>query len=219
MTVEIEIACEVLRLLPERAAFWSRRKTLIAADLHWGKEEEFRHGGIPIPFGPIHGDLQRLANAIGQCGAERLLVLGDLWHARAGITADLVADLEKWRASHPELKIDLIRGNHDRRSGPLPASLNINIREEPAVELPFVFQHYPTAAMAGYVLAGHVHPAVILRGPGRQKLRLPCFWFGDKVGLLPAFGGFTGTAEVIPEKGDRVFVVAEDAVVEVRSNP
>jgi len=33
---------------------------------------------------------------------------------------------------------------------------------------------------------------------------------------LPAFGHFTGVAEVSPATGDRVFVIADQSVVEVR---
>jgi hypothetical protein len=33
--------------------------------------------------------------------------------------------------------------------------------------------------------------------------------------VLPAFGSFTGLGMVTPEEGARVFVVAEDEVVEV----
>ena len=68
--------------------------------------------------------------------------------------------------------------------------------------------------VAGYALAGHVHPAVRLRGEG-ESLRLPCFWFGARYGVLPAFGAFTGTAEVRPREGDQVFVIAEDEVLRV----
>lgn len=211
----VDIAGEKLQLLPERAIHWSRTSTLIVADLHWGKEETFRAHGVPIPIGPMRADLDRLDRIIEATRAERLLILGDLWHARAGMTADLVVELEQWRTTHPSLAIDLIRGNHDRRAGALPESLHITFRDEPAVEPPFVLQHFPDPSPAGYVLAGHVHPAVILRGPGRQKLRLPCFWFGVEVGLLPAFGGFTGSSEVSPADGDRVFVIAGNSVVAV----
>ena len=31
---------------------------------------------------------------------------------------------------------------------------------------------------AGYVIAGHIHPGVRLRGAAREHARLPCFWFG-----------------------------------------
>jgi DNA ligase-associated metallophosphoesterase len=210
-----DVAGETLSLLPERAIYWPRTKTLIVADLHWGKEETFRAGGVPIPLGPVHADLRRLDRIIEETSAERLLILGDLWHARAGMTLSLIGDLEQWRATHASLAIELIRGNHDRRAGPLPNALHLTVREEPAIEAPFVFQHFPVPSVAGYVLAGHVHPAVVLRGPGKQKIRLPCFWFGREVGLLPAFGGFTGAAEIIPANGDRVFVATDTEVIEV----
>lgn len=32
-----------------------------------------------------------------------------------------------------------------------------------------------------------------LAGRGGDAVRLPCFWFGDTVAVLPAFGSFTGT--------------------------
>ncbi|MCS6939106.1 MAG: DEAD/DEAH box helicase, partial [Roseiflexus sp.] len=68
---------------------------------------------------------------------------------------------------------------------------------------------------SGYTLAGHLHPAVRLNGVGRQRVTLPCFWFGAQVGVLPAFGGFTGAALITPEPGDQVFVIADGEVVAV----
>jgi hypothetical protein len=50
---------------------------------------------------------------------------------------------------------------------------------------------------------------------GLSCLSFSCFYFGKKQGLLPAFGVFTGLGEVQCLEGDRVFVVAEDAVLEV----
>ena len=67
----------------------------------------------------------------------------------------------------------------------------------------------------GYALAGHIHPAVRLSERGGQSLRLPCFWFGPRVGVLPSFGAFTGSAVVRPRAGDQVFVVADDQVIRV----
>jgi metallophosphoesterase superfamily enzyme len=66
----------------------------------------------------------------------------------------------------------------------------------------------------GYALAGHIHPAVRLTS-GEESLRLPCFWFGARYGVLPAFGAFTGTAEIRPRRGDQVYVVAEQEVLKV----
>ena len=41
-----------------------------------------------------------------------------------------------------------------------------------------------------------------------NSMRLPCFWFGEKYGVLPAFGDFTGTHRIKPKKGDQVYVCA-----------
>lgn len=213
--IEIDVAGEPLRLMGERALYWPRTRTLIAADLHWGKAETFRASAIAVPAGSTAGDLARLDAALTRTGAERLLVLGDLWHARAGMSDGLFAELRDWRATRPALAIELVRGNHDRHAGAFPAALGIAGRAEPAVEGPFVFRHYPGEAAEGYVLAGHLHPGVVLRGRGRQRLRLPCFWFGGRGGVLPAFGGFTGAAEIERGAGDRVFAVADGEVIEV----
>ena len=66
-----------------------------------------------------------------------------------------------------------------------------------------------------YALAGHVHPGVVLAGRGGDRLRLPCFHFGARVGVLPAFGTFTGMHPIKRDPGDRVFVVADNAVPEL----
>ena len=53
-------------------------------------------------------------------------------------------------------------------------------------------------ATGAYVLAGHLHPCVVLGGRAHQRLRLPCFHFGAQVGVLPAFGAFTGMHALRP---------------------
>jgi len=52
----------------------------------------------------------------------------------------------------------------------------------------------------------------VLTGPARQREKLPCFWFGKDVAVLPAFGDFTGCAVVDAAEGDSVWVVAADVV-------
>ena len=79
---------------------------------------------------------------------------------------------------------------------------------------PFVLNHEPGPSRRGYALSGHIHPAVRLSSSG-ESLRLPCFWFGARYGVLPAFGAFTGCAEVLPRRGDQVYVIAEEEVLKV----
>jgi metallophosphoesterase superfamily enzyme len=112
------------------------------------------------------------------------------------------------------VQVQVVRGNHDRHAGDAPADLGFEPVEEPFPDGPFRLKHFPDPEPDGYVLAGHLHPAVQLRGGG-ERLRLPCFYFGARVGILPSFGALTGSATVRPRMGDRVFVVADGEVLEV----
>ena len=64
-------------------------------------------------------------------------------------------------------------------------------------------------------IAGHIHPAVQLVGKGRDRMRLPCFYCTDEQTLLPAFGSFTGSKSIKPNKTDSVYVCTGKKVVEV----
>ena len=215
----VRLAGEEVLLLPERAAFWPRAATLIVADLHWGKGATFRAAGIPIPFGSTGDDLRRLDAALDRTCVRRLVVLGDLFHARAGrIAARTLGELRRWRARRAQLEILLVRGNHDRHAGDPPDDLRINCLNAPAFVPPFVLRHEPGVSADGDTLAGHVHPGLVLAGLGLQRERLPCFWLTPRGAVLPAFGSFTGLAPVLPAPEDRVLVVAEDEVIEVRTS-
>jgi DNA ligase-associated metallophosphoesterase len=209
----VELAGERVRLLPERALFWERASTLLVADAHWGKAAAFRAAGVAVPGGTTSAGLDRLDRALARTGARRLVFLGDLFHAREGKAPRTLEVLRSWRRSHPGLRVTLVRGNHDRHAGDPPPELGIECCDPPCAAAPFVLLHHPAEHPAGYALAGHVHPSVTLRGRGRQSQRLPCFHFGPRVGVLPAFGDFTGTAGVAPAPGDRVFVIAGGEVV------
>jgi uncharacterized protein len=211
--VKVVVAGEELLLRAEKAAYWPRRKTLFAADLHWGKTAAFLAGGIPVPQAGTAKDLERLAGVLSATGAERLVILGDLFHAKAGLAPHLLDEVAAWRSQHQELDIILVRGNHDARSGDPPPGWRFECGAAPLLETPFAYCHYPDALAGSYVLAGHLHPGIILRGRGRQALRLPCFHFGLSVGILPAFGSFTGTAEITLQEGDRTFAVAAEEIV------
>jgi DNA ligase-associated metallophosphoesterase len=212
----LQIAGEEVALLPERALFWSRTRTVVAADLHWGKSATFRAMGIPVPEGSTRDDLTRLDSALVRTGAERLIVLGDLFHARAGrIATRTLAELREWRRGC-NVEILLVRGNHDRHAGDPPDDLRINCVNAPAFVPPFVLRHEPASSPEGYTLAGHLHPGLALAGRALQVERLPCFLFGQQVAILPAFGSFTGLAVLAPGPADRTFVIAGDEVLPVR---
>ena len=210
----LEVAGERVALLAERALWWPARGTLVVADVHLGKGATFRAAGIPIPRGSTTDDLARLDRALTRTGATALVILGDLFHARVGREAPgTLAQVGGWRSRWPELDVLLVRGNHDIGAGDPPSELGLRCVDEPWSEAPFAFRHHPEPAGSAYVLAGHIHPAVRLEGRGGLQARLPAFVFGTRVGLLPAFGSFTGGGAVEADPEDRVYVVADDEVL------
>jgi uncharacterized protein len=215
MDVSLNLTGETVTLLPERALFRARCRTLIIADPHWGKGAAFRVAALAIPGNDLADDLARLSRAIERTGATRLVVLGDLLHAREGRQRTVLDRVEEWTGQHAGLERLLVRGNHDERSGDPPAAWGFEVVDEPFSDAPFVYRHFPEPSEDGYVLAGHLHPGARLFGRGDQSLRLPCFHAGSRVMVLPAFGSFTGLATVKPKPGDGLHVIAEGEVIPI----
>lgn len=215
--IDITIANEQVTLLPDKALYWPREKTLFIADIHFGKAAAFRAQGLPLPPGSTSAALKRLDALIAETGATRIVFLGDFLHNRDSRAAQTFARFAAWRGENAALTLLLVRGNHDARAGDPPPAWQIECVDEGALLGPFVLAHHPEPDPRGYVLAGHIHPAVRLTGRANDALRLPCFWFGESVGVLPAFGELTGTYVVQPKLRDRVFVVAEGQVIAIRN--
>ena len=211
-----DIVGERLVLMPERVAYWPRTRTLLVADPHFGKAAAFRAAGVPVPRGTTTGSLARLDSALTRTGAARIVFLGDFLHAREGREPESTRVVAEWRQRHASVDMVLVRGNHDARAGDPDASIAIRCVDAPLAESPFAFTHKPALSDSGYVVCGHIHPSVRLTGRGRESTRLPCFWVRPGQMVLPAFGEFTGTAEVEVDPADRVWVIADDVVVPVR---
>ena len=213
--VECHVSGERLVLLAEKAVYWPAGGTLFIADFHLGKAASFRRAGIPLPPGTTTENVERLGRAIDKTRARQVVFLGDFLHSAAGRTQSTFERFAAWREARKALEIVIVRGNHDKKAGDPPLEWNARCIEAGEALGPFVLNHEPHASRGGYALSGHIHPAVRLSGDGEKSVKLPCFWFGARYGVLPAFGAFTGTAEVLPRKGDQVFVVAEEEVLQV----
>jgi len=202
-----------LWLMPEKAIYWQKRKTLLVADLHIGKTGHFRKNGIAVPKTVNQSNLKQLSDLLHKTSAEHLIILGDLFHS------DLNAEWQQfveWRNNYREIEVSLVIGNHDILEKTNYHSSRINLFKKMSAG-PFLFLHdldelENKDSIDKYILSGHVHPAVQLRGRGRQSMKLPCFYFGTNSGILPAFGNFTGTYLIDPKPDDRVFIIADSQI-------
>lgn len=192
--------------------YWPQKKTLILSDLHLGKTKHFTQKGIQVPEMANTNNYWRISQLLQSYEVERVLFLGDLFHSEYNSEWERFKD---YLANYPSIKWILILGNHDilhpehYKDAQL---LVINKLKESGL----YFTHEPEESeIDAYNICGHLHPAVRLKGKGAQSLRLPCFYFGENRGVLPAFGEFTGCMNIRPKKKDRVFVIADKEVIRI----
>ena len=213
MNNKIEIFNEILELWPQKAVLWRKRNVLFIADLHLGKINHFRKSGIAVPSKANDRNLELLIDLINLTKPERIICLGDLFHSHYNPEWEVFGEV----VNHfRNISFELVVGNHDIMSNVQYVRKGIVLHDTLRLD-PFIFTHHPMTEieLQCYNIAGHIHPGVNLRGKGKQSLTLPCFYFGESSGLLPAFGMFTGLAKIFPKKEDKIFVIVEDKVVEV----
>ncbi len=195
-------------MLVNHALFWTSESALLISDLHLGRAETFQRAGLPLPSGHEDADLARLASLQAFTGARKLYILGDVIHARIGMTDARVKAFAAW-LEHLPASVHLIAGNHDRSSHHifttwgLTASVSlelagINLVHEPQTETVHI--------------CGHLHPIAHV-GSRRDYVRLPCFVLEPHQLILPAFTTFSGGYLTSRAADRQRFVIADKAVI------
>ena len=210
------IAGHTFWIFPERCLYWEEENTLIVADLHLGKTGHFRKEGIAVPASVYKADLQRLVAMLYLCKADRLLIVGDFTHSRLNKELELFL---KWRKDFASLRIELVKGNHDILDSAWYQAADITVHPASLQVQQFLFRHeqpaIPEATPPGvlYSFTGHVHPAILLRGQGKQSLKFPCFYFSREHCILPAFSKFSGSYTVKPAKGETTYAITPAGII------
>ena len=159
--------------------------------------------------------MQRLVSQLQYFKPAHLLVVGDLFHSTDNKEHALFL---KWRKDLARISIQLVKGNHDILEKDWYHRAGIDVHDEELQVNRFLFTHdIEICKTTGhdYCFSGHIHPGIKMNGLGRQSIQLPCFYFGKKYAVLPAFGKFTGTHSVKPGSGDHVFAIVEGKVMKI----
>lgn len=209
----INVKGETLILNNERAIFWPNQQLLIISDLHIGKPAHFRKHGIQVPSTLADQDLNRLTKLIELYEPKTVLITGDLFHNQLNSDVELFSI---WKTNFMELTFLLIKGNHDRLLEKDYKALGIEVFEKEMICPPFRFIHdHPDDTNEYYTISGHLHPGVTVYGKARQRLNLPCFYFGKNHAVLPAFSAFTGLSMIKPKAGDRFYAITPSRIIEI----
>jgi DNA ligase-associated metallophosphoesterase len=212
-------------LTTERTMFWEEEKALIVSDLHFGKTGHFRKSGIAVPASLYKEDLQRLIIQI-QCFQPReLIIVGDMFHSHANKELELFL---KWRSDLGGIQIRLVKGNHDILKDEWYERAGIDLSTQTLSRKDFHFVHDISGLeesegftggkikQKSYFFSGHIHPGIRLNGMGKQSLCFPCFYFGKKYAVLPAFSRFTGVAMISPEAEEEVFAIVNQELIQLK---
>lgn len=213
--MKVTIFGEEFVMLPQKALFWKKHDMLLLADMHLGKVNHFRKAGIPVPVKANERNWEVLIDIVHTTKAKRIICIGDLFHSHYNYDWEIVGQFTR---AYPDLSFELVTGNHDILTNHLYERSRVMVHGSRLQIGKFVLSHFPAEEPDSevYQLSGHLHPGIRLSGRGKQSMMLPCFYFGEHQGYLPAFGMFTGLSRIQPKKVDQVFVVAEDSIIHIQ---
>ncbi len=196
-SIPLDFAGERFLLDTRRALYWRAKGTLVIADLHIGKAQDYVTRGTLLPPYEMQDICERLVNIIRDYEPARVICLGDSFH-RASSFERLCdgekACLQATMASVPQWVF--VEGNHDTGLASANWRLEDKIHEER-----FTFLHQPDAKslMPGGrtpQIVGHYHPKFKAATGTRKNLSKPCFAYDDNLLILPSFGTYTGGLNV-----------------------
>jgi DNA ligase-associated metallophosphoesterase len=165
---------------------------LVVSDLHLEKGAAFARRGSFVPPYDTAATLQRLGAMIARYRPKTVISLGDSFHDRRGASempAPFRGDLVMLMAGRTWL---WVAGNHDPDA---PAGVPGETVKE-VTWGPLMFRHQPSARPAAGEIAGHLHPCARIVQRGRS-VRRRCFASDGRRLVMPAFGAYTGSLNVL----------------------
>ncbi|WP_370031937.1 ligase-associated DNA damage response endonuclease PdeM [Qipengyuania mesophila] len=198
--VPLSFAGEEWLLTEGRALYWPRERALLVADLHLEKGSFFARHGQMIPPYDSRETLERVAQAIRETGARRVITLGDNFHDSDGSSRLEPHACGMLDALTRAVDWVWITGNHDHGHDPdMAARCGGTLAEELEIG-GVVLRHQALKGETRPELSGHYHPRLQMKVRQRM-IRRPCAVVSANDGpdgrpsdrmILPAFGAFTG---------------------------
>lgn len=188
----VTIAGETAICDPHGALFFPALDLLCISDLHLEKGSSIARRGSLIPPYDTVATLKRLAVVVEHYAPKTVISLGDSFHDRQGaerLPSSLREDLSMLVTGRDWF---WVAGNHDPEP---PAGLPGETVREVAMG-GLVFRHEPAKDAREGEIAGHLHPCARIVQRGRS-LRRRCFASDGSRLVMPAFGAYTGSLNVL----------------------
>lgn len=193
---EIDIAGEEAVCDHGGALYFPALRLLAVSDLHLEKGSAFARRGLLVPPYDSAATLLALQAVIARYDPLVVVSLGDSFHDGWGAERLPPMFRESLLALMAGRQWFWIAGNHDPAP---PADMPGSTVEELAAGR-VRFRHQPARGAAVGEVAGHLHPCarIVQRG---KSVRRRCFASDGERLIMPAFGAYTGSLNVL----DRAF--------------
>lgn len=188
----IEIAGERAVCDPRGALHFPALGLLAVSDLHLEKGSSFARRGVLLPPYDTAATLRSLQQVVEDYQPRTVISLGDSFHDPDGSGRLPSPFRDQLAAMAAGRDWFWITGNHDPVA---PRGLPGETVDEVAVGT-LIFRHEPSAATIEGEIAGHLHPCARIVQRGRS-VRRRCFASDGRRMIMPAFGAFTGSLNVL----------------------
>ncbi len=189
---EIMIAGEPALCDRRGALYFPTLGLLCVSDLHLEKGSSLARRGALVPPYDTQATLLRLQAIVDHYRPKIVVSLGDSFHDSEGaarLPDAIRIDLSAMMAGRDWF---WVVGNHDPQA---PAGLSGDTVEALAVG-GLVFRHEPSAKASEGEISGHLHPCARIVQRGRS-VRRRCFATDGARVIMPAFGAYTGSLNVL----------------------
>ena len=157
--VPLSFGTAELLLRSDGAVYWPREATLFVADLHLEKASFFASHGQPLPPYDSRATLERVAQAVDETGAQRVVTLGDNFHDAEGAARLEDGACDMLRALTARVDWVWITGNHDGPPDAAGAAAQCGGALHEELEIGGVIcRHEARAGETRAELSGHWHP-------------------------------------------------------------
>ncbi len=181
-------------------------KAIIISDLHLGFEESLGKQGVLVPRTQFKRIIKRLDWITSHVAVEQVVLNGDIKHEFGTISK------QEWREvlrlidyfESKNIKILVIRGNHDTVLGPISRKKQLReVKEVRHKNILITHGDYIPRKLAPIIIMGHEHPAITLREKAKSE-KFKCFLKGKfrKSTLIvqPSLNPLTEGTDVLKEQ-------------------
>jgi len=193
------VRLDCIKLTPERALIIG--DTAIIADLHLGLENVMLEKGVAVPRMQVMEIVDSVRRIIEKYGIGKIIVAGDLKHEFSRNLPYEWEDVEQFLKSLEDVKLEVVRGNHDNYLATILARHGIELKEEIEIE-GWTVVHGHKECVKPKIIMGHEHPAVKIRFRGsiysyHCYLKIEKKQTNQDIIVLPAFSPLVPGSDIL----------------------